>query len=119
MYNSIRILPSAIYRANSLSKGRQRSLDRLGLGLSAVCLCSLSMGTFSQRAYAQGSASDPAPTETTPANAAPAALTETLMQVDMAANQQDLPKLIGFYSPEFSDGSTKKNLIYIFINFFF
>ncbi|WP_299415316.1 nuclear transport factor 2 family protein [Acaryochloris sp. IP29b_bin.148] len=112
MYNSIRILQSIAPTGHQGRTVRQ-SWGRLGLGVSTACLCSLAMGAWPQSAKAESVAPAPAQDaqiETAPQ--APAALTEQLAQVDMAANQQDLAKLIGFYSPNFAsgDGLTRATL---------
>ena len=106
MYNSIHSLLSA----HRPSQDRYRPIRQIGLRLSAACLCSLSMGLWPQQAFAESMAPDSAQVDSSAA--APAVLTDTLAQVDSVANQQDLPTLMGFYSPNFisGDGLNRKAL---------
>ena len=108
MYNSIRILQSVTPQAARPLPMIRLSFSQLGMGLSAFCLCSLGMGGLPQSVYAESVAPDIAQASAD----APAALTEQIAQVDMAANQKDLAKLIGFYSSNFvsDDGLNRKTL---------
>lgn len=116
MYNSIRIWPSAPLQMNRLSKPSHRSLSFLNVGLSAACLATLWIGSLPQQAHAESSIAEPL--KSTQANA-PNALMEQLTQVDQAANQQDLPTLIDFYSPNFvsGDGLNRKTLKQVITTF--
>lgn len=120
MYNSICILQPLGPQASRRLKRPRRSLGQFGLGLSTACLCSLALGALPQSAYAESAASDAVQdAQVDAAPTAPPALTEKLAQVDMAANQQDLSKLIGFYSPNFTsgDGLNRKALQQVIAKF--
>lgn len=115
MYNFIRILQSvASQSGRPLNRGRH-AMGQLGVGLSTACLCALGMGGLPQLAYAESVAPDTAQLDTD----APPALTEQLAQVDMAANQKDLSKLLGFYSSNFTsgDGLNRKTLKQVIATF--
>ncbi len=75
------------------------------------------MVALPQFAYAESVAPDI--TQLEAATDAPVALTEQLAQVDLAANQRDLSKLIGFYSPTFTsgDGLNRKTLKQVIATF--
>lgn len=105
MHNSIRTLPSIVSQLGRPLKTVRPSVGPLGLGLSTAWLCTLAMGALPQAADAE--ITTPTPVQNAQpdaANAAPTALAEQIAQVDMAANQQDLTKLVGFYSPNFTSG---------------
>lgn len=105
MYNSIRILQPVDPRISHRLKNVRQAFGRLSLGLSTACLCSVLMGTLAQNVSAESNTPEAAPdTQKTQVNTAPPDLMEKLTQIDLAANQQDLSKLIGFYSPEFMSG---------------
>ncbi len=72
------------------------------LGIAPI---SLGMIGWTGQALAQAPAAAPA---VRPAPAAPAALTQTLTQIDGAASQGNLPAVMAFYAPQFtnSDGLT-------------
>jgi len=63
------------------------------------------IGTLARDVSAESNAPEAVPENQEPqVNTAPPDLSEKLTQIDLAANQQDLSKLIGFYSPEFMSG---------------
>lgn len=102
MYNSIRFLQSADLQLVHSAQARPRSLSWMGLGLSTLCVCSLSVGIGFQPAVAESVRLKPsAPTQP---KAAPRALMDKLAEVDLVANQKDLPKLMRFYSNNFVNG---------------
>lgn len=105
MHNSIRTLPSIVSQLGRPLKTVRPSFGQLGLGLSTAWLCTLAMGALPQAADAETTTPTPVQNaQPDAANAAPTALAEQIAQVDMAANQQDLTKLVGFYSPNFTSG---------------
>ncbi len=115
MYNSIRILQSVVPQAGRQLIRVRHAFGQLGVGLSTACLCSLGMGVVPQLAYAESVAPDATQVEID----APPALTEQIAQVDMAANQKDLSKLLGFYSSSFTsgDGLNRKALKQVIATF--
>jgi ketosteroid isomerase-like protein len=87
--------------------------------MGALALTPLSLGTigWTGQALAQAPAAltapaAPAAPAARPANPAPAALTQTLSQIDAAASQGDVAAVMAFYAPNFthSDGLTYTTL---------
>ena len=85
-----------------LSQMMRRSLTLLPCVLLGFTIA------WAEGAVAQTPQVPQTPVETPAANSAPSELTQTLIQIDAAANQHDLAAVMRFYSPSFthSDGLT-------------
>lgn len=117
MYNFIRILLSVVPQTHSRSLNSPR---QMGLGVLAVSLYSLIIGFSPQPTLAKDEGANTVQnTQTAAPTNVPPALTEQLAKVDQAANQQDLAKLIDFYSPNFvsGDGLNRKALQQVITQF--